>query len=67
MSGMTVVGITTKVDWRFINMSTEQVKKEVLYYNGRNITDDEAEEILAFIEDCPGVSLSEIISDYYNC
>lgn len=48
-------------------MSIEQVKKEVLYYNGRNITDDEAEEILALIEDCPGASLSEIISDYYNC
>lgn len=67
MSGTTAVGITTKVDWRFINMSIEQVKKEVLYYNGRNITDDEAEEILAFVEDCPGASLSEIISDYYSC
>jgi hypothetical protein len=48
-------------------MSIEQIKKEVYYYCGQSISDAEAEEILAFAEDCPGASLSEIVSDYYNC
>lgn len=48
-------------------MSIEQIKKEVLYYRGKKATTAEAEEILAFAEDCPGASLDEIITDYYSC
>lgn len=48
-------------------MSIEQIKKEVLYYRGKRATTAEAEEILAFAEDCPGASLDEIIADYYSC
>lgn len=48
-------------------MTIEQIKKEVYYYLGRKATDEEAEEILAYAEDCPGTSLDEIISDYYDC
>ncbi len=47
--------------------TTEQIKKEIFYYCGKKATDSEAEEILAFAEDCPGASLSEIIADYYSC
>ena len=49
-------------------MSIKQIiKNEVLYYLGRYCSDEEAGEILAVAEACPGASLSEIISDYYNC
>lgn len=48
-------------------MTIEQIKNEVYYYSGRYCSDEEAGEILAFAEDCTGASLSEIISDYYNC
>ena len=48
-------------------MSIEMIKKEVYYYCGRSISDDEAEEILAFAKDCPGAALNEIVEDYYNC
>lgn len=48
-------------------MSIEMIKKEVLYYTGKKMSNQEAEEIQAFAEDCPGASLSEIISDYYGC
>lgn len=48
-------------------MSIENIKREVFYYCNKKITDSEAEEILAFAEDCPGASLSEIVSDYYSC
>lgn len=47
-------------------MSVEQIKKEAYYYLGRDITEAEAEEILAFTEDCPSASLDEILSDYFN-
>ena len=48
-------------------MTIEQIKKEVKYYHGKAATTQEAEEIQAFMEDCPGASLDEIISDYYSC
>lgn len=48
-------------------MSIEHIKNEVLYYCGIKVSNQEAEEIKAFAEDCPGISLGEIISDYYNC
>lgn len=67
ISGKMVVGTFTKVERRFINMSIEMIKKEVYYYCGRSISDDEAEEILAFAKDCPGAALNEIVEDYYNC
>ena len=48
-------------------MSIEHIKNEVLYYTGMKATNQEAQEIKAFAEDCPGASLGEIISDYYGC
>lgn len=48
-------------------MSIEHIKNEVLYYTGMKASTQEAQEIKAFAEDCPGASLGEIISDYYNC
>jgi hypothetical protein len=48
-------------------MSIEMIKNEVLYYTGMKVTNQEAQEIKAFAEDCPGASLGEIISDYYGC
>jgi hypothetical protein len=48
-------------------MSIEMIKKEVYYYRGKLPTEQEAEEILDFVHDCPGASIGEIISDYYNC
>ena len=46
----------------------EQIKKDVLYYCGKNATDEEAEEILGFVENNPEVPSEEIIADYYyNC
>ena len=48
-------------------MTIEQIKREAYYYRGKTPADAEAEEILAFAEDCPGASLDEIISDYYSC
>ena len=44
----------------------EKIKKEVYYYNGRQITDDEALEILEFKNENPGASLDEILNDYYG-
>jgi hypothetical protein len=48
-------------------MSIEMIKNEVYYYCGMKVTNQEAQEIKAFAEDCPGASLGEIISDYYSC
>ena len=48
-------------------MTIEQLKKEIWYYGGFRATNEEAEEILGFLEDHPEASLDEIISDYYNC
>jgi hypothetical protein len=47
-------------------MSIEFIKNEVLYYTGMKVSTREAKEIQAFVEDCPGASLDEIISDYYE-
>ena len=48
-------------------MSIEHIKNEVLYYTGMKASNQEAQEIKDFAEDCPGTSLDEIISDYYGC
>lgn len=48
-------------------MSIEAIKNEVLYYCGLKASTQEAQEIKAFAEDCPGASLDEIISEYYSC
>lgn len=48
-------------------ITIEQIKKEVFYYSGKNISDEEADEILYFAEQNPSASLCEIISGYYNC
>ena len=48
-------------------MSIEMIKNEVLYYTGMKASNQEAQEIKSFVEDCPGASLGEIISDYYGC
>jgi hypothetical protein len=48
-------------------MSIEQIKNEVYYYIGKKASTQEAKEIQAFAEDCPGASLDEIISEYYGC
>ena len=48
-------------------MSIEYIKNEVYYYIGKKASNQEAQEIQAFAEDCPGASLDEIISDYYGC
>lgn len=48
-------------------MTIKEVKEEVLYYLRRRATNEEAEEILGFIEDNPDTSLDEIISEYYSC
>ena len=48
-------------------MSIEMIKSEVYYYTGMRASNQEALEIKAFVEDCPGASLDEIISDYYGC
>ena len=47
--------------------SLEAVKREIFYYLGKNVSDDEAEEIMYIKEDNPTASLDEIISDYYGC
>ena len=48
-------------------MSIDMIKNEVLYYTGLKVSTQEAQEIKAFAEDCPGASLDEIIADYYSC
>jgi len=48
-------------------MDIKQIKKEVEYYLGRKATDEEANEILGFVEYCPSASLEEIILGYYGC
>ena len=49
-------------------MSIETMKREIWYYAGKKATDEEADEIIGFMEDNPDVSLDEIITDYYyNC
>lgn len=48
-------------------MTIKEIKEEVKYYLRRRATDEEAEEILGFIEDNPEASLDEIVSEYYGC
>ena len=67
MSGKMGAGTSIRAEERFIEMTIEQIKDEVYYYIGKRITNDEAEEILWFIEDNPGVSLDEIVQEYFSC
>lgn len=48
-------------------MSIKQMKKEIWFYAGKKATDEEANEIIGFVEDNPDASLDEIISEYYSC
>ena len=48
-------------------MTIKEIKEEIFYYIGERATDEEAEEILGFVEDNPGASLDEIVSEYYGC
>lgn len=50
-----------------LTMTIKEIKEEVKYYLRRHATDEEAEEILGFVEDNPGVSLDEIVAEYYGC
>ena len=47
-------------------MTIEQMKKEIWYYSGKKATNQEAEEIIGFMEDNPSAPLDEIIRDYYE-
>jgi hypothetical protein len=44
----------------------EKIKKEVYYYTGKHIIDDEALEIIDLKAENPNASLDEIIKDYYG-
>ena len=46
-------------------MTIDKMKKEIWFYVGKKATDQEAEEIIGFMEDNPSASLDEIIRDYY--
>ena len=48
-------------------MTVEQMKKEVLYYRGKEATTTEAMDLLCFREENPKADLSELISEYYCC
>lgn len=43
-----------------------RIKEEIYYYLGRELSDEEALEVLDFAESKPDADLSEIISDYFN-
>ena len=43
-----------------------RIKEEVYYYLGREVSDEEALEVLDFAEAKPYAELSEIVSDYFN-
>ena len=45
-------------------MTIKEVKQEVYYYGGRRISNDEAQEILDFIEDNPDRDPGEIIQAF---
>lgn len=47
-------------------MSIDQMKKEIWFYVGFIATDEEAEEIIGFMEDNPSAPLDEVIRDYYD-
>lgn len=64
---LTMIMSSTRISNEVLIMSIELIKNEVLYYTGLKASNQEAEEIKAFAEDCPGASLDEIISDYYGC
>lgn len=44
----------------------EKIKKEVYYYTGKHIDNDEALEILDLKAENPKASLNEILNDYYG-
>lgn len=43
-----------------------RIKEEIYYYLGREVSDEEALEVLEFAEAKPYADLSEIVSDYFN-
>lgn len=43
-----------------------RIKEEVYYYLGREVSDEEALEVLDFADTKPYTDLSEIVSDYFN-
>lgn len=43
-----------------------RIKEEIYYYLGREVSDEEALEVLDFAEAKPDTDLSEIVSDYFN-
>lgn len=45
-------------------MTIQEIKKEVYYYSGKKINNDEAQEILDFIEDYPDRDMGEIIQAF---
>jgi hypothetical protein len=64
---LTMITLSTRISNEVLIMSIEYIKNEVMYYCGLKVSTQEAKEIKAFAEDCPGASLGEIISDYYGC
>ena len=47
-------------------MTLKEIKSEILYYTGRNVSDDEAQEV-AMHFNANHRPIEEIISDYYGC
>lgn len=43
-----------------------RIKEEIYYYLGREVSDEEALEVLDFAQSNPDADLSEIVSDYFN-
>lgn len=43
-----------------------RIKEEIYYYLGREVSDEEALEVLDFAEAKPDTDLSAIVSDYFN-
>lgn len=44
----------------------KRIKEEIYYYLGREVSDEEALEVLDFAQSNPDADLSEIVSDYFN-
>ena len=47
-------------------MTIQEVKREAYYYGGKRISNEEAKEILDFIEDYPDRDPGEIIQEFLN-
>lgn len=48
-------------------MTIEQLKKEIYYYAGIKLTDEEAWEIYDIMQENSHADLSAIVADYYGC